>query len=666
MKITENARAKQKKGAEFYGRFFMEKLIYAAPESAGRETGTIDHPFSSVTVVRDWIRAQRKKGKLTDRTVRVILRGGVYPVTEALELTEEDSDVIWCAAEGEEVVLEGGHILSAGQFVPIDPETAKNLKSEAARGAVLQCDLRAVGIDIGTLSEKTEFFEGAERKTIARYPSHDFLRGPAGLHEQKDIPDVTGIVGSWHSVQGVVVQGYFPIDYWRHEAKVLSYDREKKTFELSSDELRTGSPFIFYNVFDELSEPGEYYIDRENGMLYVYPDEGFATERLVLSHTEGAVIRMTQAHDITWRGITLEGGRGKGIEGKGERLCVDGCTVQNVFECGVELVGCGHRIVNCEIRSIGASGTVVSGGDCRTLRPAEIVVDNNHIHHYSQRSGTYNAAVSCSNFIEAGFRISHNCIHDSIHNGIMVASGDTFVEYNEIYNVCTEANDAGAIYFGRWEIQNLVFRYNYIHDIYNRYGFGNPHAIYNDDGGSGKVAYGNVMLHIAGDGFAFGGGNNNVMYNNIMIDCGRPLSYDSRQYYGGWEHDWTEFPGGLDWRFLYNNKSYLSHSWVVRYARLGTMRCTGVENRESRFMAGAVGNAAYYGNVEVACKWNRNIEDPTAKFITCRDNHTYASVADVGFADYAAGDLNLRPDSPVFADMPFFVAVPFDEIGLRH
>ncbi len=648
----------------------MEKILYVSPDGVQKGNGSADRPFASLKAARDWLRAQHKKGKLLDRTVRVVLRGGIYPIPQTLTFTAEDSGspdfpVIWCAADGEEVILEGGAILQAADFVPVSDEMKRYIKSAQAREAVLQYDLRGAGLQDTDQNNALEFFCGDRRGVLARYPSKDFLRGPQGIHETAVIPDVTGVVGSWHTVKGVRIQGYYPIDYWRNEADIIQYHAKEHTFELTTNELRTNSPFIFYNVFDEISEPGEYYIDADTGMLYVYPDSGFATDRLTVSQVTDAVVKFDHASHIVLRGLTVEGSRGAGISGDGENLVMDGCTVRNVRECGVMLRGCGHQIINCHIYTIGASGVNVSGGDCETLRPAQIVVDNNHIHHYSQRSGTYNAGVSCSNFIEAGFRISHNCIHDSIHNAIMVASGDTFVEYNEIYNVCTEANDAGAIYFGRWEIQNLVFRYNYIHDVYNRFGFGTPHAIYNDDGGSGKVAYGNVMVHIAGDAFAFGGGNNNLMYNNIMVDCGRAAAYDSRQYYGGWEHDWTVFPTGLDWRFLYNNKSFLSRSWVTRYARMTTIKYSGVEDREDRLRAGAVGHAAYYGNVEVACRYDRAFEEPTKKFIICRDNVVYKSTADAGFADYEARDLNLRADSRIWRDLPFFAPIPFSEIGLR-
>lgn len=646
----------------------MEKIYYVSP-SGKSGNGTRQKPFSSPERALDHIRAQRRAGRLADTPIRIELDSGVYPLSSTLLIDgavsgSENSPLVIASSQGATAVLEGGILLDYADFTPVSDQTVLSyVKSETARASLLQYDLRKCGIESAEQLEKSEFFCNGKRGVLARYPANDFLRVGEGVHNTDVIPDHTGVVATWHTVKGVRIRGYFPADYWCGEADVLQYDPENRTFRISTNEIASNNPFFFYNVLDEIANPGDYYIDTDGLLLYVYPSADFDSAELMLSSLNAPLVTLDGAHDVTFCGLTFEGSRQGAVDGTGDRITLDRCTVRDVFGLGIHICGYELNIRNSHIHDIGAAAINISGGDSAILRPGRSVVTNNHIHHYAQRSGTYNAAVNCSNFIEAGFEISHNCIHDSIHNGIMVASGDTFVEYNEIYNVCTEAADAGAIYFGRWEIQNLVFRYNYIHDVYNRYGFGSPHAIYNDDGGSGKVAYGNVLVHIAGDGFAFGGGNNNIMYNNIMVDCGRAAAYDSRQYYGGWEHDWAIFPNGNDWRFLYNNKSFLSRSWVARYARMTTIKYTRVEDRSDRLVAGAVGHAAYYGNVEVACRYPRAFEEPTMKFITCRDNMVYDTVEKAGFEDFAGGNFNFKQDSAVRRDMPFFADIPFDEIG---
>ncbi len=46
------------------------------------------------------------------------------------------------------------------------------------------------------------------------------------------------------------------------------------------------------------------------------------------------------------------------------------------------------------------------------------------------------------------------------------SGNENIIEFNEIYNVVLETNDAGAIYSGRDpSMQGNVIRYNYFHDI---------------------------------------------------------------------------------------------------------------------------------------------------------------------------------------------------------
>ena len=88
-------------------------------------------------------------------------------------------------------------------------------------------------------------------------------------------------------------------------------------------------------------------------------------------------------------------------------------------------------------------------------------------------------------------------------------------------------NDSSAIYTGRrWDEAGSVVRYNV---LYNIGGDGyTPNGIYLDDGASGQTVYGNLVINCNGNGFLVGGGRNNDIRNNVMVNCKTAFYYDSR------------------------------------------------------------------------------------------------------------------------------------------
>jgi hypothetical protein len=97
------------------------------------------------------------------------------------------------------------------------------------------------------------------------------------------------------------------------------------------------------------------------------------------------------------------------------------------------------------------------------------------------------------------------------------------------YRVVLETGDAGAFYSGRdWTTQGNVLRHNYIHDL------GSGHAehvntmgIYLDDCDCGDTLVGNVFYR-AGRAMMIGGGRDNPVLNNLVVDCPIGLHIDAR------------------------------------------------------------------------------------------------------------------------------------------
>lgn len=86
--------------------------FYIAPNGVDSAPGTPDAPLATVAHARDLIRQLKQRGPL-QAPVRVVLRGGVYPIRQTLRFNAEDAGsesrpIIYTAQHDENVSLNGG------------------------------------------------------------------------------------------------------------------------------------------------------------------------------------------------------------------------------------------------------------------------------------------------------------------------------------------------------------------------------------------------------------------------------------------------------------------------------------------------------------------------------------------------------------------------------
>ena len=188
------------------------------------------------------------------------------------------------------------------------------------------------------------------------------------------------------------------------------------------------------------------------------------------------------------------------------------------------LSGRDSSVVGCDIYETGDGGITLGGGDRKTLTPAGLVADNNHIHHYGRWNRMYRPAVALGG---VGNRATHNLIDNAPHQAIGFGGNDHLIEFNEIHSVCYESNDAGAIYAGRnWTMRGTVIRHNYLHDISGFEGRGCV-GVYLDDQFCGTEICGNLFYKVTRAAM-IGGGRDCTIANNIFVDCTPAMHVDAR------------------------------------------------------------------------------------------------------------------------------------------
>ena len=130
--------------------------FYVASDGSDSGPGDRAKPFATLESARDAVRALKKSGAPPTGGVTVWIRGGIYPRTGSFVLTTEDSGtkdspIIYRAYAGEEARLVGGREVKG--FKPVKDAAALERIDPAARGKVMQADLKAQGItDFGKLS----------------------------------------------------------------------------------------------------------------------------------------------------------------------------------------------------------------------------------------------------------------------------------------------------------------------------------------------------------------------------------------------------------------------------------------------------------------------------------------------------------------------------------
>ncbi|NQT84885.1 right-handed parallel beta-helix repeat-containing protein [bacterium] len=640
--------------------------FYVATGGDDSNPGTKEKPFRSLEAARDAIRRLRQTGSLKG-PVTVWIRGGVYYRTQTFQLIQEDSGtreapMIYRAYGEEKVHLVGGREIKASWFEPVKDAAVLSRLEEGARDKVLEVDLKSHGItDFGELSisgPMLELFWNGRRMQLARWPNEGWsLIGKVleiGEDSERRLVDgnkrgkAFRYSGDrpkrWTDAEEAVLHGFWWYGWMDEHVKIERINTEKKEITLvrtPGGGIRKDQWFYALNLLEEIDQPGEWYLDRKKGVLYFLPPDGFRKHVLYCSTLKEPLVALDNTSYVTVRGLTLEVTRGVGVVlGGGTHKRLAGCVIRSVGSHAIVLDGgTNNGVLGCDIHDVGSMAVRMTGGNRSTLTPAENYVLNNHIHHYAQRKKVYQPAVR---MYGVGHRVAHNLIHDAPHQAIGYDGNDHLIELNEIHHVVLESADAGVLYTGRdWTFRGNVVRYNFIHHIPFRPGFGSK-VVYLDDCASSTRIFGNVFFKTRESAF-IGGGRDNVVENNIFVECEQPVHLDTRGL------TWDHFrPDGPMYEPLKRFR-IKEPPWSTRYPKLARIL--------DEHPQAPLGNVVVK-NVSYRSSWR----DPDKKYVKIADN--FVTDKDPGFLDAPNMNFRLRDDSVVYQKIPGFKKIPFEKIGL--
>lgn len=647
-------------------RFVTE--VYVSTRGQDSSTGTKGSPFASLTRARDEIRALKKRGVKGPFAVTVM--PGRYPVHQALSLDKDDSGtatapIVYRAERKGSVVFYGGKRLSGFKAIS-DGAVLRRLPAEA-KYRVKQCNLKALGItDYGQLQVRgfaqppspptLELFVSRVPMTLARWPNEGFVginkliqAGSKSTGETSIFEYLSDRHERWTEASDPWLFGYFHFLWADATIKVGKIDTVNNTLTTAEPyhygsrgmSTRQGIQYYAFNLLEEIDRPGEWYLERKTGVLYLYPPSNLRDATIEIGMLSTPMITMDAVSHIRLEGLTFDLARYNGIMATNCTNCsFIGCTVSRIAGNGIMIHGGKeNQLFGCDIYTIGRRATEVLGGDRATLTPGRHLVENCRIYDFGRIDRTYTPAIQLEG---VGHRVAHNLMYKGPSSAMRIEGNDHLIEYNEVHSMVQESDDQGALeLFRNPTYRGVVFRHNYLHHIGKT---GTEKAVHGqagirfDDAISGMLVYGNVFYRCANGNFGavqMNSGRDNLMDNNLFIDCKQGIS-------GGWypsNNVWKTLRAGQKPAGFYQNELYLS-----RYPRIKTMLDDPGVNHLWR-------NVFY--QCGMVARSTANIDQ--------FENGVFEE--DPGFVDAKWADFRLRKDAKLFETL-CFKPIPFDRIGL--
>ncbi len=275
--------------------------FYVAPQGDDSAPGTKRRPFATLARARDAVREAKSaaKGPLT-----VWLRGGTYELREPLVLGPEDSGtadcpILYSACPGETPVISGGRRITGWQ-----------------RGAEGVWTVHLPEVERGEWYFRQLHVNG-ERRPRARLPKEGLhtIAAPGDPPKRSFAFHPGEIDPAWRNLDDVEI---VVLQYWSEaRQRIESVDAAANVVRFTGDCFRPANwsrGWYAENVYEGLTEPGQWYLDRKSGVLSYRPLPGEDIEQAtVVAPVTEEWVRLDGSPEtgefvehVTFQGLTFE------------------------------------------------------------------------------------------------------------------------------------------------------------------------------------------------------------------------------------------------------------------------------------------------------------------------------------------------------------------------
>ncbi len=682
-------------------------ILYVANDGDDKNEGTIDKPLKSLEGAQMKIRDVKKTSGLPEGGAVVYFRGGTYKIEKGLQFTNEDSGtenarITYRNYPDEKVDFVGAVTLSWDDFKKVtDEEILSKLIEPSARDHIYAVDLKAQGFKEfnaprwpgsysywSTLmphleakygikkptSKSSELYINEKTMTVARYPNEGYMTIKSVIEPglAKSVFDNTPVedaakldappteievadkrILEWEGVKGAIMYGTFSLSWATQGTEMGSINKKTNSIVAKYPMLYPsveGQTFYVYNLIEEMDMPGEYYIDIDSGMLYIYElDEEI--ENISYTTLEDVMITIDSASYLTFKNINMKYIKNRAFDFLNDSHDCELIGAEVAFtDTGqtraTYVWGKNNKVLDCWYHD-NDGGVELAGGDRPTLTRSNNLLENSKFERNDRITTSYSPAIHltrCGNIVR-------NCdISQAQHTLIMLAGNYQEISYCNIYDACTNADDMGAIYSGRnlTERGNEIF-FNYVHDIGGDLGMGGQgcHGMFWDDWWSAGEVAGNVFENIPKGAAVMLAGSHNVIDNNIAINCMESFRM-TRSFNYGQPDNFTVY--------------HETTAQVPVKSELWMNAFPGIENViDENGVPDMNNNIVATDNVLINTPLPTTSEQ-IKKTATLENNVTFSK--DPGFYDMENRNYLLMEDSEVFEKIPDFEQIPFTRIGM--
>ena len=561
-------------GTFLTGPDFLE--IYVSPSGNDKWSGRIpkpapdqmDGPVASIQKALELIRFFKGEpynrtlpqyitppGRLSDGFMQgpaiIWLRGGNYFIDKAIEIgLAESYPITFMAYPGETPVLNGGVVINNWKVTKVNGVKAWSTTiKEVADGSW----------------NFSQLFVNDMRAQRARYPKSGFFRVEDPLiptdrevnphsYAGNEFIAAPGDIKPWKGIDnGEVVILHFwieerlPIKSFNPKTRLLTTSKMTKKVLLDAHPAHSPGNARYYveNVFETLTDPGEWYLDRPSGTLYYIPKPGetpestiiFAPKTIKFFNIAGDAEKERYVENIHFRGITFQNTKidneahERSIIGGPEKpessviylnaanyCSFEDCTFKHIGETAIVVDGnsTGIRIVGNVFDDMAGAGVVFLGrptdGNLAPSTSSILVSDN----YFKSGGRVFHGASAMVISYVLNTTVTHNSIQDYYWSGMNIhgnIANSLVIEKNHIFDIGQGwLSDLGGIYTQGYQ-PGIEIRGNKIHDINCSVYGGN--CIYLDDWSGFAVVEFNLCYNANTDLINIKG-SENIVRNNIL------------------------------------------------------------------------------------------------------------------------------------------------------
>ena len=366
--------------------------VCVSPEGKRTGDGTITNPVNSFESAKNKVKKIIEDLGFLNNEITVYFREGVYDIKESVVFDEDDSapegcTIVYDAYPNEKPILSGGIFIPGSEFKRVTSGEISKRLPDAAKGNIYYVNLEQYNYypASGDPSKQLVMYDD-EISTIARYPNHgDAVTGQpvksSGTAANPGVSfeyDSKEKIKKWKNAKDAWINASF-VYTWSNENYAVSIDGNTGVIETNKkpeyQPIGKQKPFYIYNLLEELDAEGEYFIDRENNVLYYYPYKGhvlngsFFEKQVSIAVLDDSMIKMDGVSGISFRRLVLENTVGNFIEGKNvKNIEIAGCTLRNNAGKGIEMSKAYNvSIKSNDIYNVGLNGMDIGGGNIADL-----------------------------------------------------------------------------------------------------------------------------------------------------------------------------------------------------------------------------------------------------------------------------------------------------------